>query len=237
MDEDQLEQRLASLEAKVNELGQLKNQVDDLSLLRAKVNILSQLEAKVDRLNQISETVEILVQNVNQITEIEKSVSQLQDNQLMISDIDTFQYLQQLLVVGHFKEADRETAKILMNVINKDAESIAPEDIENYPLAPLKIVDRLWRRYSNDNFGFSIQLKAYRDVGGDLNTLIAQDQNLMFQFFKRVGWRNENQFIFQKDWDVTPSSPAGFLPLSWWITPYGLKIGNFILVRLIQLGF
>lgn len=237
MDDNQLEQLLVSLETKVNELSLLERKINDLSGLEAKVYALNQLEAKVERLNHMSETVATLVQRVSQLSELEQSVSQLQDSLLMIADIDTFKELQRLLVAGHFKKADQETAKILMSVINKDEDSIAPEDIESYPLAPLKIVDRLWRRYSNDNFGFSIQLQIYRDIGGDINTLIAQNQDLMFQFFERIGWRYEGQFIFQKDWAVTPSSPRGFLPLSWWITPYGLKIGNFILARLIQLGF
>lgn len=237
MDDNQLEQLLVSLETKVNKLSLLEGKINNLSKLESKVNTLNQLEAKVERLNHMSETVETLVQRVNQLTGLEQSISQLQDDLLMISDIDTFKKLQRLLVAGQFKEADQETAKILMSEINKDEESIAPEDIESYPLAPLKIVDRLWRRYSNDNFGFSIQLQIYRDFGGDINTLIAQNQDLMFQFFDRIGWCQEGQFIFQKDWEVTPSSPRGFLPLSWWITPYGLKIGNFILARLIQLGF
>ncbi|HEY9664021.1 MAG TPA: GUN4 domain-containing protein, partial [Allocoleopsis sp.] len=131
---------------------------------------------------------------------------------------------------------DQETAKILFGAIHKTSDTITPSDIETFPIAPLRIVDRLWRKYSNDHFGLSIQLRIYQELGGNLNTLIAQDEALFFAFCDRIGWRKNGKLIVRENWEADLSAPQGFLPLTWWVTPYGLKIGNFILARLIKGG-
>ncbi|QFZ92832.2 GUN4 domain-containing protein [Synechococcus elongatus] len=230
-----LDQRLAALEERINSYNQLSSRIETLE------QSVNSIKEQLNYLKSITRSIQELQQEVQQeqsvLSHLEASIENLQDNLLMISDIDTFQSLQNFLKRREFKEADQETAKILMNIINKNSDTISPEDIERYPLGPLRITDRLWQKYSNGKFGFSIQLQSYRDLGGSLNTLIAQDQDLMFQFFDRIGWRQKGELIFHQDWQVDSSSPTGFLPLSWWITPYGLKIGNFILARLIKLGF
>jgi hypothetical protein len=198
---------------------------------------LSALESQIESLNNVAKELSDLWQRVDRLAHLEALVARLEDNFSMISDIDTFVRLRDLLAAGNFKEADRETANILVAAINQTSNTITPADIEKFPIAPLRIVDRLWRKYSNDRFGLSIQLKIYRELGGNLNTLIAQDEELIFAFADRIGWRQNGKFIMQSNWEASLSSPEGFLPLTWWITPYGLKIGNFILARLIKVGF
>lgn len=198
---------------------------------------LTALESKVQSLDNLAETLETLSQRVAQLSPLEALIDRLQDNFSIISDVDTFVHLKDLLSEGDFKAADQETAKVLFGIINKTAETITPSDVETFPIAPIRIVDRLWRKYSNDRFGLSIQLNIYRDLGGNLNTLIAQDEELFFAFCNRIGWRQNGKFIFRENWEASLASPEGFLPLTWWVTPYGLKTGNFILARLIKGGF
>lgn len=195
------------------------------------------LESKMESFNHLAETLETLSRRVEQFSKLEALIDRLQDNFSIISDVDTFVHLKDLLSEGNFKAADQETANVLFGIINKTAETITPDDIETFPIAPIRIIDRLWRKYSHDRFGLSVQLKIYRDLGGNLNTLIAQDEDLFFAFCDRVGWRQNGAFIFRENWEASLASPEGFLPLTWWITPYGLKIGNFILARLIKGGF
>lgn len=202
-----LEARIQSLEATVT---QLQEQVAQLTGLPNKVESLEKLEAKVNRYQAYFS---------------------------MIADIDTFKPLQELLEQGDFKAADTETAKILYGFINKDANSITPTDIEEFPAAPLRIVDRLWQQYSQGRFGLSTQLSSYREIGGDINTLIAQDEALMIAFCDRVGWRKNDVYVIRQDWTITPETPTGFLPVRLWVTPYGLKLASFILARLIKVGF
>lgn len=198
---------------------------------------LTALESKVESLTSVTRDLSSLTQRLEQLSNMETLLTRLEDNFSMISDVDIFGHLRDCLAESNFKEADQETAKILFDAINKTADSITPDDIETFPVGPLRIVDRLWRKYSNDRFGFSIQLKIYKELGGDLNTLIAQDQELFVAFCDRVGWRQNGKFIMGDDWQAGISSPDGFLPLTWWVTPYGLKLANFILARLIKAGF
>lgn len=198
---------------------------------------LMALETKMASLAGLPETLTALSQRVDQLANLEALIQRLRDDFLMIADIDTFGHLRDLLAEGNFKAADQETAQVLMGVINKTPDTISPEDIENFPIGPLKIVDRLWRRYSDNRFGLSIQLQKYQEVGGNLNTLIAQDADLFLEYCDLIGWRQNEKFIVREDWEASISSPEGFLPLSWWLTPYGLKICNFILARLIKIRF
>lgn len=222
---DSLNQRLIALESK------LEGNLESFS------QRLSDLEAKFSSFNDFSGNLEALPQQLEQLAALAPLIERLQDNFLMVSDVDTFTSLRDLLQQGRFKEADQRTAQILFGLINKTADTIAPDDIESFPVAPLRIVDRLWRKYSGDRFGLSVQLNVYRELGGDLNSLIAQDVDLFLAFCDRIGWRQEGRFIIQDNWDATLESPQGFLPMTWWLTPYGLKIGNFILARLIKVGF
>ncbi len=195
------------------------------------------LEAKVESLSQPATGLTSGLPAGDRLAHLEALVTRLEENFSLIADIDTFSHLRDLLAAGNFKAADQETAQILMNAIGKTLETIAPSDIETFPLAPLRIVDRLWRKYSSDRFGLSTQLKIYREVGGDFNTVIAQDEAVLLAFCERVGWRKDGKSILQSDWEASLASPAGFLPISWWRTPYGMKIGNFIMARLMKGGF
>lgn len=209
------------------------NQDDRYDLLEQR---LTALESKLELLTDLG-NLSTLSQRLERLTVLETLVTRLEDNFSMISDIDTFIHLRDLLAEGNFKVADQETANILFGVINKSFDTITPDDIETFPIAPLRIVDRLWRKYSHDHFGLSIQLNIYRELGGDINTLIAQDADLFLQFCDRIGWRQDGKFIATETWKPDISFPVGALPAVWWRTHYGLKSANFVLARLIKAGF
>lgn len=226
-----LEQRLTTLESKMESFNHLTG---DLSTVSQR---LADLEARFALFNNLVGDLSALPQQLDQLSKMEALITRLQDNFSMISDVDIFSHLWDLLAEGRFKEADQETANILFGVINKTTETITPSDIETFPIAPLRIVDRLWRKFSNDRFGLSIQLNIYRELGGDLNTLIAQDADLFLQFCDRVGWRQNGKMLTPENWEPSLASPPGFLPASWWRTHYGLKSANYVLARLIKGGF
>lgn len=194
------------------------------------------LETEVLQLKQELAQFAHLAQTLELVPHLEANVNRYQAYFSMISDIDTFLPIQALLEKGDFKAADQETAKILYGIINQTPNSVTPSDIENFPAAPLRIVDRLWRQYSQDRFGLKVQLQIYQELGGNLNSLIAQDEDLVLAFADRIGWRKGGAFIYHGEWKITDQSPIGFLPFSLWITPYGLKVTNFILARLIKIG-
>ena len=207
-----------------------------LSEIEAKLQQLSQLSTLSERVARLEEKLE---QNPAQLSQpsgdISERVSRLEDQLIMVSDVDRYGKLRDLLAAGNFKEADRETTRVLLEVATKDRDSLTPEDIRKFPCSVLRIIDRLWLTYSKERFGFSVQARIYRDQGGTLDTLVAQDIKVIESLAERVGWlkNKKEQFSNYDNWDFTLEAPVGCFPANWWWpSPYGLKMVNFHFTRL-----
>ena len=70
--------------------------------------------------------------------------------------------LQQLLAAGNWKEADKETRKVMLQVVSRESKRgwLKTEDIDNFPCEDLQTIDQLWLHYSQGKFGFSVQKAA-----------------------------------------------------------------------------
>ena len=70
--------------------------------------------------------------------------------------------LRDLLAAGEWKEADRETARVMLQVASREKEGwLRVEDRENFPCEDLRAIDKLWVKYSNGRFGFSVQKRIW----------------------------------------------------------------------------
>jgi hypothetical protein len=101
--------------------------------------------------------------------------SNIQNNNLIkLDDIElisslgmNYRKLRYLLVKGKWKEADQETARLMLAVAKREKEGwLDPESIDNFPCADLLTIDQLWVKYSNGRFGFSVQKQIYQSLGG-----------------------------------------------------------------------
>jgi hypothetical protein len=185
------------------------------------VQRLAALEAAIAGLNARLDDLAVRVQDQAESLELS-------------SDVALYDPLRVLLREGRFREADQETARVLFDCIHTTLEEVTPEAIETFPITPLRIIDRLWRNHSGSRFGFSVQLKIYRDLGGSLETLIAQDVDRYLAFCDRVGWRRDGRFLDPEDQDVSATALPGSLPRRCWSSPYGMKITNLLMARLIS---
>ncbi len=113
-----------------------------------------------------------------------------------------FEVLRSALETGRWKDADRETDRLLQIATGvKPGAPIAIEDIENIPGRDLRTISSLWNIYSSGRFGLAYQARLWRslDQNGD-------------QFAAVVGWsiqgrwRGYGELIFRAD------APAGHLP-------------------------
>jgi energy-coupling factor transporter ATP-binding protein EcfA2 len=106
------------------------------------------------------------------------------------------------LQTGQWKEADRETLEVMRRVIDK----ISIEGIKNFPCADLRVIDRLWVKYSNGKFGFSVQKQIWLDVNGKLDYGDDEDaaQQAFLKFSSQVEWQKDGKFIPDTDlvWEV-----------------------------------
>lgn len=180
---------------------------------------------------------------------LEARVNRHEDNFRLVADLVRFGPLRDQLAAGELIEADRETARVLYDWVGSTADAITPEAIEVFPATPLQILDRLWSEASGGRFGFSTQLRIYRDLGGSLDTLIAQDAERFRRFCERVGWGTDRLLANPDESDLAavdelgaePDAeprplPDGALPRRCWCTSYGMKLGNLLLARLITAG-
>jgi GUN4-like len=111
-----------------------------------------------------------------------------------------YSQLDALLSTGRWQAADLETKEVMLRVMGR-VDFLPRELIEEFPCEDLSIIDRLWRHYSRDRFGFSIQVEILNEVGGNWNN-----------FGDRVGWRIDGIWQPKDDRCYDLQAPAGHLP-------------------------
>lgn len=136
-----------------------------------------------------------------------------------------YSQLNQLLSEKKWQEADEETSKILLNLGIKYRQDLEPEQTERkdktelflskehinaFPCKDLRIIDKLWLKYSNSQFGFSIQTCIWQSIIQQ-----QKDVNLKCKsFVENVGWfindnwRSNAEIIYEID------APIGHLPFA-----------------------
>ena len=126
-------------------------------------------------------------------------------------DID-YTRLRDLLAQNQWKEADIETAKLILKVMKKNYwNEVYQEDIENFPCQDLHIIDRLWEQYSYGYFGFSIQQTIWSEMGGQI------DYETEKKLGDRLGWRKDGKWLDYEalTFQLSPMTPMGHLPAKW----------------------
>jgi serine/threonine-protein kinase len=122
-----------------------------------------------------------------------------------------YRQLRDLLAAGKWQEADQETAEKMLAVIDKESWwKVGNDDINNFPCTDLRTIDRLWVKYSNGRFGFSVQKRILQSVGGQLDVF---DYDIYEKFGKIVGWRGKNDWLGYKNLTFCLNAPQGHLPL------------------------
>ena len=126
--------------------------------------------------------------------------------------------LRDLLAAKDWKAADQETAQRMCDVMVRQKEGwLRVEDIKNFPCQDLRNIDRLWVKYSNGKFGFSVQREIWQSCGSPT------DYNKNWEKFGVVvGWRNKGVFGMGADWlsyslfTFDLIAPKGHLPAMRW---------------------
>lgn len=189
--------------------------------------IQAQLQHLSTQLSDVKTQIEPLQKLPQQVTQIEKRL-------LAIGDLYRYESLLDHLAEHRWYEADQETIRLIQDIEGvTDLEYLTPNDIRTFPCGQLQVLDQLWQTYSNGRFGFSVQLRIYQDVGGTLETTISQDQTLVEQWGERLGWREDNRWRKCSELDFSLAAPVGCHPSGWWNSPYGSKMTNYFLARLL----
>ena len=119
--------------------------------------------------------------------------------------------LEQLLAAGKWQEADKETANKMLEVAGQQKQRwLAGGDIENFSCPDLRAMDRLWVKYSEGHFGFSVQKRIYQSLGGTE----VWDDEVRRAWETAIGWREKAVRNEGHDSERTfnTNAPSGHLP-------------------------
>jgi hypothetical protein len=134
--------------------------------------------------------------------------------------------LEQLLAAGKWKEADEETYNKMLEVGGKQqnnhlimGEIIVIKDIRIFSCPDLRAMDRLWVKYSNGRFGFSVQKRIYQNLGGPKESngqvLSAYNGQVLLAYYEAVGWKQKGEkekWLLYSQLTFNSNAPSGHLP-------------------------
>lgn len=163
-----------------------------------------------------------------------------------ISTHYSYTRLRDLLAEGKWREADEETGRVMLSVASLAVErKIQAGEYKDgrvpdysriigmadyFPCADLSTIDRLWLKYSNGRFGFSVQKRIISELGEDALSLLSFKKRgkgtdsqvlkerieLREEFIKSIGWYDpDNLGQYTKKYnDLTFAiqAPYGHLP-------------------------
>jgi serine protease Do len=129
--------------------------------------------------------------------------------------------LRDLLKTKKWEEADLQTYQLIDRIIktakNKNQSMfIELKTIAEFSCNDIRTIDALWKKYSDNKFGFSPQQKVWRTVNqnGDFSTQTWR------QFATEVGWKtgdvnSSSGYLLYEELNFNPNgAPVGHLP--WW---------------------
>jgi uncharacterized membrane-anchored protein YhcB (DUF1043 family) len=207
------------------QLLEIQKQLDEL---KAQV---SQLQQQINQNNNSSASE--LTKNNN--SDASSKISEIENSLQLVSDIVRYQPLRDMLAAKKWEDADTETIRLIADIAgHTDLEDFRPAEVQHFPCVQLQVIDNLWLTYSDRRFGFSIQARIYQEVGGSIETTIEQNSKIIEEWGKRLGWRENNRWKKCDELDWSLNAPEGSHPARWWNSPFGSKMTNYFLARLMN---
>ena len=94
-------------------------------------------------------------------------------------------FLQNLLALAQWKEANKLTRKIILEVVKREKEGwLTDEQLLNFPWEVLETINQLWLKHSDGYFGFSVQKQIFNECGKDIKV-----------FGENIGWYINRNWI------------------------------------------
>ncbi|MCL2932824.1 MAG: GUN4 domain-containing protein [Trichodesmium sp. MAG_R03] len=120
-----------------------------------------------------------------------------------------YRKLRDLLAAGNWKEADKETGRVILKVAHRESEGyLRYSDAKNFSCQDLGTIDKLWVKYSNTKFGFSVQKQIYQSFGGTKE----YDYKVWRKFGDKVGWRQGRRWLEYGELTFSHQHYRGHLP-------------------------
>ncbi len=115
--------------------------------------------------------------------------------------------LKDLLVEKEWEKADKQTFLFMLRAAKSNLEEW-PDSLPNISCSDLSIIDSLWRKYSNNHFGFSIQKNIWVKINGTIDYETEEKLGKIVGWNQDGFWLNYEQLIFE----LGNQTPKGHLP-------------------------
>lgn len=132
----------------------------------------------------------------------------ISDHPQKITADPKYKKLEGLLQNQQWKEADQETYRLMITIMGRTEEGwLREKDLKTFPCEDLQTLDRLWVKYSEGKWGFSVQKRIWEECGSPKT--YNDDWN---KFGDRVGWRRNGKWrgYEQLTFDLKKTSSGEF---------------------------
>ena len=124
-----------------------------------------------------------------------------------------YRVLEAFLETKKWKEADAETVNLILKEAGREKKGyLNLNSINDFPCDVLRTINDLWVKYSDGKFGFSVQNRIWKEVGGDSNP----NSQTYEKFCDRVGWRSpifwDVKMWYYNNLQFNIDAPEGHLP-------------------------
>jgi len=120
-----------------------------------------------------------------------------------------YRKLRDLLKAKKWHSADKETNRVILKVASRESEGwLRDEDAKNFSCQDYGTIDKLWVKYSNGKFGFSVQKQIYQGLGGTKE----YDSEVYRKYGDKVGWRKGGKWLYYNQLTFTTQHYTGHLP-------------------------
>lgn len=100
------------------------------------------------------------------------------DRWLLQTSRADYTVLKQLLADQNWEAADFETQQLMLQIAGSEAETLGfltTDQIIEFPCLDLKIINQLWRTYSNGHYGFTIQREIWAKTHSTRNLWVSPE--------------------------------------------------------------
>lgn len=185
-----------------------------------KANLKEYEEVLIQALEQESPLSEVTREELKDFQQVlgltDEDVARIEESILYSDDLSSeknidYTQLRYLLADGKWEEADEETLAVLFKAAAQEHEGFLDiESIETFPCIDLRTIDRLWVKYSNGRFGFSVQKRIWESVVRESVGLKPSEYYYGMEFPDRVGWSVKGDWL--SDLTYGENAPEGHLP-------------------------
>lgn len=135
----------------------------------------------------------------------DEDVALIEESILSKKNVD-YTRLRDLLAAGKWEQANEETLCVMLKAAGREQEGgLDTDSIKTFPCGDLRTIDRLWVRYSDGRFGFSVQKRIWESIGKPGEN----DDQIDYNFAEGLGWFSGQNITISSSFDA----PLGHLPL------------------------